>query len=239
MFSYNVNPRDGYRTGMTCDVCCCETVLVRPGEINKFLLNYAPWSVPIGGKGLSVNTQFEVTYMTPDVVVGGNQPVSVLPQSVDTPAATVLNSALAPFASDPEAATLKFKVLPFYGPQHGELVLAEDGTYQYTPNPTYNGFDFFYWTVSDGFNKPTVGYTAIRVGANVPAALAEQPAIVRVPGGRAKVNTDYHTLEFPVEISPAAKIGDIYRLQVRQQAYDCDCNAYYHVACFDLKIGSC
>lgn len=60
----------------------------------------------------------------------------------------------------------------FTQPTNGLLVGNGDGTYTYTPNPNFAGFDTFTYTISDGFDGTTTATVTIAVGAvnDVPIA---------------------------------------------------------------------
>lgn len=42
---------------------------------------------------------------------------------------------------DPDSTTLWVDPIPVYGPNHGTISINSDGTYTYSPNPNFNGFD--------------------------------------------------------------------------------------------------
>jgi VCBS repeat-containing protein len=58
------------------------------------------------------------------------------------------------------------------GPEHGSLELNPDGSFDYTPNPDFNGTDSFSYRASDGSLESDPGTVAIEVGAvnDAPAA---------------------------------------------------------------------
>ncbi|BAV04820.1 thrombospondin type 3 repeat family [Filimonas lacunae] len=51
------------------------------------------------------------------------------------------------------------------GPSHGSLTLNADGSFVYTPNANYNGFDQFSYTISDGNGGVDTGLVSITVTA--------------------------------------------------------------------------
>ena len=88
-----VNPRDGSASGNGCNTCCCELVKLRIGEVSKLILNYAPWSVPLRGRGLHCQPDIEVSVNTQacpnDSVESGAPPQNVnifLQTAINTPA---------------------------------------------------------------------------------------------------------------------------------------------------------
>ena len=64
---------------------------------------------------------------------------------------TTLNDAIV--GTDIDSTTLNYSLRnpASYGPFHGLVVVNSDGTYTYTPNANFIGYDFFYVIVSDGF----------------------------------------------------------------------------------------
>ena len=245
MFHFNIDGRDGYTGGNGCQTCCCEAVTAKPGEVNKWVLNYAMWTRPIGGRGVSINTEFDIQpcSSTP-AASSGNQPPQVLPSLNTTLYNTPLSSTLVPFATDADADTLTFSLLPLAGPKHGELVLNTDGTFTYTPHANWAGVDRFFWQVSDGVHKPVVSEAVIRTEPPLPALpIAVGPndltPIIRVKPINITTNSQMQTVSFPVEVSPAARVGDVYKMTVKQEALDCDCVPYYHISCYDILIGKC
>jgi hypothetical protein len=61
--------------------------------------------------------------------------------------------------------------------------------------------------------------------------------VINIP--RAKIMVRNPTIQFPLEVSPAAVTGDLYRLTMRTPAMDCDGNVFYHIWCTDINIGKC
>lgn len=237
MLRFTADPRDGYTGNVGCQACCCSPAVIMPGETNKWQINYAPWSVPIGGRGLTVNNVYDVEKRV-DPVLAGNGAPSVPFFGAVTPLNTTLNGTLT--ATDPDADSLKFKVLPGYGPANGKLTIVEaTGAYTYIPDTGFIGLDTFFFTVSDGVNPPVVGEASIAVQqAGAPANRSTATPIVFVNKAAMVIDAGYHTVEFPIEVSPAAKVGDRYRMTIRQQAMDCDAY-YWNVMCIDISVGKC
>jgi hypothetical protein len=225
-----------------CSTCCCESVRVAAGSTDKWALAYGAWSRPLGGQGITANVAFDIQRKTIDAVTQANfPPVPVLFLGV-TPFVTPLAGTLT--ATDAEANTLTYAALPLYGPTNGSVVITSTGAFTYTPNPGFTGYDRFFFTVVDAFNAPVVGEAIIGVSPLVGAAVAAPTAsmatpVVTVRPKNVKIDSPWQQMHFPLEVSAQAKVGDIYRLTVRAQAIDCDCNAYYRQDCFDITIGAC
>jgi len=75
--------------------------------------------------------------------------------------------------SDPEGDALTASLEAGTGPANGELALAEDGSFVYTPDPDWNGTDSFSYTASDGDLDGAVAAVSITVN---PVNDAPQPA---------------------------------------------------------------
>lgn len=240
---FQVDPRDSYQQGGACNTCCCQDAQARPGETNKWSIDYAPWSAPIGGKGLSNQVSFSIELKTPCAAEGSSNPP---PVNTDYSFATDINTAIAGNVSDNASDTngdpLTYEVLPLYGASFGLLDLAVDGTFTYTPNTGFSGHDVIWFSTSDGINPPVVKRLVFIVSQVAPAVpLPELPdyGAVHVRQDRVKVDARRHNLEFPLVVTPEAQTGDVYRLTIRQAALDCDCECYWHVSCYDIVIGKC
>lgn len=237
MFKFIADYRDGYKSQNGCAACCCETIHMKPGEINMLSVQYGGWVIPLRGRGLSVNTWFEVVKVNPDVATGGNNAPIVLPFLTTTAIDTAFTGDLATVSSDPEADALTWSLVGLYSPGHGEVTIASNGDFTYTPHSGYEGVDRFYYEVSDGFNKVR-GVATVLVGS-VPVQLGNPPQPVMVMTQRKQINSEYFEMAVPIAVDPAAPVGDIYRINVRQEAYDCDGNPFYHISCYDVVIGKC
>lgn len=237
MLVYYMDARDG--AAGECGVCCCQSAKMAPGETNKWQLNYASWSMPIGGYGLTVNTDISITKVQDAVASSGNLPPIVTFAGFTATLNTPLAGDLTTFVVDPESDHMTFAAMPLYGPQHGTLEVNENGSFTYTPLGGFTGLDRFFFKVKDPTNKAVVGEALIGVGtASAPVESLLTPEVT-VDGGKVRVSPGYQSVEFPIAVSPAATPGDIYRVNVRQQAMDCSGTPFYHVGCFDLFIQSC
>lgn len=223
-----------------CSSCCCMQAYAKPGETNPWMLNYAPWIAPISGPGLVPSPSFDIKKMTSAAPGGTNLPpvnrdYSFI-GSIDNDIAGVVSTN----AVDPEAQALNYETVNLYGPFSGSLVFNPNGTFVYTPFPSFTGYDSFFFKTLDGVNAPVINKVQLTVNPAAPTPALQAPPIipvVHVP--RAKVQVRSPVLQFPLEVSPAAVPGDIWRMTVRAPAMDCDGNTFHHIACWDITIGKC
>lgn len=236
MFVFNADPRDSSSAlNQGCNTCCCKPATARPGERNKWTINFAGWSAPISAK-LSSRVAFDLEKMemSPDT----RAPVNTN-YFFSTPFNTALNGDISASAVDPLEGTLKFRLHGLYAPERGEVVVNEDGTFVYTPTLGFTGYDSFY-VVTENEAKEVVTQVIVGVAAN--GATDPMPAkafdpMLYVHQKTVQVSDDL--LSFQLGASPAAVEGDRYRLTIRQSAVDCDCDEYFHVSCYDITIVSC
>jgi hypothetical protein len=219
-----------------CVKCCCENLALKPGTISKVSVGYASWAVPIGQ--LHCTPQFMLEQMeTCPVPTGGNLP----PRAVAEVAFYVgvnghLDGDLTTMVKDPEDEVLKFKLLPLYGPAHGKLVFDPSGVFDYDPVQNYKGEDRFFASASDGVNSFIF---EVRIGVEMdPYKVTKTPTVSVVADG-VQIDQRYYTVSFPIKVSPAAQLCEVWRLTVMQGALDCDCTCYARNDCFDIKIVKC
>jgi hypothetical protein len=99
-------------------------------------------------------------------VIAVNDPPNVEGEQYETPYETTLDvSAPGVLANDFDP--IEFDGLtasgPLSGPAHGTVVLRSDGSFTYTPDPGYSGFDGFSYLVSDS-QPGGIGSVEITVG---------------------------------------------------------------------------
>lgn len=238
MLSYFVDARDAFpASANSCSSCCCQSATARPGETNKMGIIYTPWVAPLGGRGLVNKTQFEVEQVTklPDP----NAPINTnyyFPVEFNTP----LVSSVATGATDPAGGTLTYGLVQLYGPDYGSVVVNTDGTFTYTPTLGYAGYDEFYVETSNGLKsivtQVIVGVKAQGATADLPPFPFDKPLAVVMQS--VKIDRMDH-LSFAIKASPTLRVGEIYRLTVKQPAIDCDCTEYVHVSCYDFIAVKC
>lgn len=217
-----------------CIKCCCEKLSLKPGTTSKVSVGYAPWAVPIGQ--LHCAPQFMIEQMeTCPVPVGANMPPAATSEvKFSTAVNALLESDLKLMITDPEAAALTFKLLPLYGPKHGKLDLKADGTFSYMPTTNFTGEERFYVSASDGTNTAIF---EVMIAVGIDAGTVTPTPHISI--GPAVVDQRYFTVYFPVTVSPAAQLCEVWRLTVLQAALDCDCQCYTRTDCFDIGIAKC
>lgn len=246
MISFDVDARDG-ANGSACNTCCCKSIVIKPGETNKISINYAPWSLPISGRGLSNNTQFvfdkihsvEFSNASNVAPVFSSDGFEIVVGSENTVFSYNVNAGVV----DPTlpADTISYKLIS--GGQHGNTQINTAGVLTYTPFPGYSGYDRVFVSISDGVNKAVVAEIAFVIQPNLPVAqlpinlVVSSPVFVEV--ARKSIVASWHQMTFPLTASFNAIPGEIYRLTVRQQTLDCDCNPYWHMSCYDVTVGNC
>ncbi|WP_290689202.1 Ig-like domain-containing protein [Aquabacterium sp.] len=129
-------------------------------------------------------------------------PVSNSP-SVSGAEDTVITGTIS--ASDVEGDTLSYQVSA--DPAHGQVTVASDGSFSYTPTANYNGSDSFTVLVSDGQGGTTVSTVSVNITAvndapttqNVSASGAEDAAITGQVSGN---DVDGDTLSYAKGSNP-------------------------------------
>lgn len=242
MLYFTADSRDGVSGSAagSCAVCCCAAALGRVGEVAKWTIDYAAWAVPIGGKGLA-KTAFSVEKVSPDIAGNANRAPVASPFLLALAAGDEVN-AVQVTATDPDGDTLTFELDPLFRAENGTATITPDGLLTYVPNPGWSGVERFFYIVSDTADHAVRGEIAIRVNAVMPAVQYAAPLAtpeVRVLDARAAVDARRFELTFPVAVSPTARPGDVYRITVKQQALDCDCDSFIHVSCYDLTVTKC
>jgi hypothetical protein len=229
MFQFNVD--DAVRDA--CQVCCCEQVSIKPGNTAKVTINYAAWAVPIGR--LHCNPTFDLVMME-TCPANSNQPVVAEPVRFATPKDTLLAGDLTVHVTDPLAGVLTFKLLALYGPWHGALTMQPDGSFTYTPINNYTGEDRFYVTAKNSTGETTF---EVMIGVGIVETTIVPTPHVSVDPNAVSINERYYTASFPIRVSPAADLCEVWRLTVLQNAIDCGCHCYNRTDCFDIRLVKC
>lgn len=237
MLSFDIDSRDASVSSVGCDTCCCEVATMMPGETNKFILNYGYWSIPIGGRGISDNHSFSLEQKKAIQPTTGSFPVIALANPT-TPLNTPLVANLTTYVTDADSNPLSFSLLTLFGPKSGIISLSSNGAFTYTPNNGFTGYDNFFFLVSDGINKPIVGEVIVGVAVAAASASRLTPKVL-VRADKVFTSPKIQTVSFPVEVSPAAMIGEAWRLTVKQETLDCDYTSYWNLSCYDILISKC
>jgi hypothetical protein len=117
-----------------------------------------------------------------------------------------------------------------------------NGVASYVPAQNFTGYDTFWYKMVDAANNVVINQVIVQVRlATTTAAPIPFTAAVIVPtSNSANVNARMHFMSFPLNITPRACVGEVYRLTVRQGATDCNFKDCYHTTkCFDIVIGKC
>lgn len=235
---FTADPRDAFaNNGNGCNACCCGQATARPGETNKWTINYAPWSLPLGGRGLTDRVDFsiEAQRQSPD----GRAPTNTNKFFAGT-FNEEIEGVLSTGAVDPLDGELSYELYQLSMPKFGDVTVNPDGTFVYTPTLGFFGYDTFYY-ITKNEAKQVVNQVIIAIpvlnGAPLPAKDFDKPISINQKSVR--VDKSLHILTFGVVASPIAQLGDIYRMNIRQHAIDCDCQEYTHISCYDITIVNC
>lgn len=241
MLTFNASARDGSVSGQNaCNTCCCEPVMVRPGETNRWAVNFANWVNPLGGRGLVGTPKIVIEDITPVFAApGDNAPPTNTDYVVTTAQDTPLTAAVSGNATDTD--TLSYALLELYGPDNGSVEFNPDGSYTYTPVAGYSGYDSFWFTTSDQVNAPITNRVMIRVNPAAPAVALPVPVVPPIISvNKAQISVASPVVIFPIEVSPAAKTNSLYRLSMLVASVDCDGTVYKNSSfCADILIGKC
>lgn len=238
MLSFIADPRDTYPAGGSCGTCCCQNAQIAPGEINKVIINYVAWAAPIGGRGLTNKTMFSVDKKFGSEPTTGPVNTNYSQSSVNGAA---INSNVSSGASDPNGDLLSYALVPLSGPENGILSFNSDGSYIYNPKSGFVGYDNFFFVTRAG-GEEIIREVRIQSSPAAPAQpLPAQPYTSPITIDRERIHVDAknYMISFPIEASPGLRIGDVYRLSVRQSTLDCDCNEFVHLSCYDFTVGKC
>jgi hypothetical protein len=216
----------------SCQACCCDKLSLQPGTTSRMSVGYATWAVPIGQ--LHCSPQFQIEAMETCTMPANGGPVLTEQPHYDVEVDTPLPESLADWI-ETSGNPLAFKGLSLYGPKYGTVTIASSGDFTYTPSPQYTGADRFFASVTDGINPPLI--FEVLIGVAVDSTTIKPTPHVSI--GQASVDQQYYMVNFPVTISPAAQLCEIWRLTVLQAALDCDCQCYNRTDCFDIGIAKC
>lgn len=234
-----------------CNTCCCQSINLRPGSINKMTLDWAPWSLEIAPPGIVPEMQwnFELNDSScSDAVLDGFGPPEFTPMLVTMGVGdTEVSGTMVPNFYFPGDNTPTFEIVPLQGPVNGgvEITNAGEGSWTYTPRPGYRGWDWFWIKATDSSGRTAVG----RVLINVANQAGSPPWYISGPQSEAfnpKINAGgviydqkFQRVSFQLWLPPSCRPCETWRLTVQQPAKDCDGNVYTNEMCFDIRCGKC
>jgi len=193
------------------------------------------WAVPIGR--LHCQPEFNLEQMAacgvatgaPVKTGGANVAWNVV---VDTPLNEDLNDAI----EDPDGGVLTFKLVPFHGPSRGVVTVNTDGTFTYTPQGGYNGPDRFYVKATEPTDESSIFEVLLGVGSTDSVNMTETP---HVSVESWSVNYQLYLVTVAVKVAPNADKCEVWRLNAKMRAIDCNCVCYDHIDCFDIRMSDC
>lgn len=132
--------------------------------------SYEPYTNADGDDAFSYRVSDGIAWSAPVLVridvIAVNDPPEVEGEQYETPYETTLDVG-APGVLANDSDPIEFDGLsasgPISGPAHGTVVLRADGSFTYTPDPGYSGFDGFAYLVSDS-QAGGIGNVEITVG---------------------------------------------------------------------------
>lgn len=237
------NPRNGLADdgfSPCASRCCCEQVNIVPGETNRWYINYASWLAGLGGRGLVTPVDINISRLMPEYVLSA--PNATPPTNLDYDFAVMndatLNDSVATNATMPEGVTLTYAMRQGSGPYHGIASLSQTGGLTYRSNQNFVGIDSFEFSTSDGINPPLVNRAIIAVSsATKTVSIVSSEKLLEVPLSRIAVQSPL--LTFALVADQQIRVGDVYRMTIRQAALDCDASYFYHTSCYDLSVVKC
>lgn len=245
MINFSADRRSGSHIGSSCHSCCCDTIKLRAGEINSMMINYAPWSLPIGGAGIVPTFDFSITENTstcPTGEIDGFAPPENTNYTLDLTASSSLLIDLST-NEGPAGNDFNYQIVPLSGPSHGSIdQIAPVGgpEFSYTPTSGFTGYDYFSYEMTDAQGRSIIRNVRLSVGVH--AQLHEAGRMSLLPFiDQSAVNTDSRnqTVQFPIRMPISARPCDTFRLTIKQPAKDCAGNVYDHISCYDISAADC
>ena len=245
MLTYTVDHAVG---NSICDTCCCEPMLLRRGDTSLVTINYAPWSVTIGGPGIMPTLESAMELIAdscPTNEIDGHVPPSNTNYELTTAVNTALNFDLGSNVG-PSGNTFLYRApLMLSGPRKGVLSLqpgetAGSALYTYTPNNGFEGYDSFSYTTVDAQGREVIRHVSIKVGAlnafQDPTVMSLTPYV-----DQSKIVTDQRSqmVRFPIYMPTSVLDCEVHRLTIKQPAQDCDRNTFTHTSCYDIRVKDC
>jgi hypothetical protein len=190
----------------------------------------------MGGRGLLDRTEFSIEKksQTPDP----NAPINT-PKQFPVDFNTAFSGNVSTGASDPGGDPLTFRLSTLNAPKYGTAEVNADGTFDYTPTLGFTGYDRFFVVTDNGARTITTEVVMKVNGPNPPTPLADTAFTPDLAVNRKNMRVEGDVITFALAASPAAVVGDVYRMTVKQPAMDCDCNEFFHISCYDIQIVIC
>lgn len=244
MLYFQADPRDGGgRNGHACNTCCCQPVHLRPGETNRMVIDYAAWALPLGWVVPTPQFTVDTDDSSCDTsTVDGFGP----PQNTNYALTTAANTALDLDLStneQPVGNTFTYSLVSLSGPLNGileQLGTAGSPTFRYTPNNSFQGFDYFDYAMEDAQGRVTVHTVQVSVGSHTDRADSSRMSSAPYVDRQAiKVDDRLMQVSFPIHMPTSVEDCQSFRLTIKQPAKDCDGNLYYHISCFDISPKKC
>lgn len=235
---------EDHRAPDPCNACCCHAATGKPGQTDKWILDFSP--ALMHGQAMRLVPGTCINLEKRSGCETGCPAARVSPLVVNSPvgfancldesgpgAPTTITGSLADSVDSELTDTLAFGAHRFYGPAFGRVVIEENGDFIYTPIPGFRGIDRFFWEVSINGGDPVIQEVVIGVCLTATTqSLTPQVSANVVSAGVGPLVT------MAVSVSPAAVPGDVWRLETKQAFRDCGA-CYDRIDCFDIEIGTC
>lgn len=242
MHFFQADPRDGVPSGTGCDSCCCDNLSMMVGETNLLMIDYAPWSIPIGSPGIVDGMEFNIEVNDSACPTGesdGHLPPTATNRMLATATNTVLNIDLSVNVA-PVGNTFTYSIVPFSGPTKGALTQTASGTYTYTPNGGVTGKDYFSYEAKDAQGRTVTRHVEIDIGANIePRNNARLALTPFVDPTQVVTNQGSQTVRFAIYMPFNCRPCERYKMTVKQPAQDCNCQTFHHFKCLDITCKPC
>lgn len=248
MLYVTIDSRDGGQSNAgACAKCCCEPVNMRPGETNLMTINYAPWSVPLGGRGIvgtpDIAVTRDATACSTGNIEGFGPPVVTIPNQVTAVGADVAIDIET--MTEPSGNVFSYALVPGMGPSNGVVVLTPPGSFAYTPNAGFEGYDIFWVKVTDAQGRSIIRPVPVVVGDPVskgilaPFGWKSTDLVIDF----VKIDSRLQELSFAIRLPPSNDVATVegclhYRVTIAQPASDCD-RIFKHITCFDVYSARC
>ncbi len=136
-----------------------------------------------------------------DVTFTGDDVLNTEPTAIDDKVVTLEDQPVIfnPLKNDTDADDDKLEIVKYSQPEHGQLVLNDNGSFTYTPDENYHGEDSFEYVVSDGnggFTEATVSLEVASVNDGPVAkndhyiTNEDEPVTIKVLGNDSDIDGD-------------------------------------------------